>query len=1219
MNRTPRRRLRNGRGPKPAKRLEAPNPIRGGHGKATLEDVLGKLADRVVVNAVPLTANAARPKGLTARYAGQLHEMMEDVTKADARTIAGVILKSHKAGLSPEETAEVLARSADLDPARALLVARTELARVAAEEARQGADKVRFTANADACPLCRKMHGKVYRSGKAAGKIPVHPGCHCTWEPLDKVENVDPVFPPGDDRARAVADILCGLFGANASRLVDLEWTVSPDGSVTENKFNPGQKRDARGRWTKGAGAGRINKPAARDLAYDQARATVRSFLTTRGKVPSPAQARRLSKALDDLTLPQLRQLADEHGLQAKGRAKQVVLSKLRDGLETKRAPYEKAKKEGQEPPKPTPPDPGPTPGGKRGRGTGKGSGGDDQAGGGVEGKPQPPGGKDAGGDGAGKTEPLGGGVRDRVPVDLDRANEKIDRMRGFLERKFGADSDQVRWMDQLKEHVNTVGVATALEGVGGPQLTAGKLEGGAQYEGGWVTMSDFAQGYLARNGISMVGWEPGDIDPAKRVVSSISPSFGSVGDTLGSGRTKDFFPKDPKLKDKLAEAKHLPGLEKSEDLRVLMGREKVTHLTPDVTAKLNDTYGEGKWIVKTYGDEAFAGNGIFFPQRAKQIQADAQGEIWASGGPLAQYGFKHHRDANNNVVGIEHKDGQVYLFGTKKYEGTIDGEVRHWADRAARAAPDEHGPALPFGGKDFMAQPAFEVVGISDADRARGVTIKPGEEGRVHLITRNGKTEIVPHTTWLKQQALPVVFETADTRAMAKAAKDAIDALPPSERQGQIYAADVVRTKDGYKVVEANPANNTGSSGYLGDNPLIIDSFVSHVTGRTPAHVRTVRQLLTERGITQNARKPKQTDANCGVGAGGFQPGNTCAGGGGVKPFSTGERGKALAALDKLPVEKTKDTQDDPTADLINLDRLRMGAERGKFFKKEGRVYAETVIDPKKVKVLSTQDVVDKKAVAEKISGDFKDLGTGKVGLPEVVKVGEQYHIQSGHHRAVAQLLARGEITALVTEWDGTRFALPGGRTANARKGKASPGGDCGTGSGGFKPGNTCGRGGGGAAGLHLGDTEPVSPREMKAMAKQVQAKVDAAPVPSKADVTAGREDLRKARLGLIRAGGEKRGNSNDRKVRAKALFREFGGEERGYVPCPVTGIKMHWAPPTDKVNNPNGYEKFEQGKIFTACQGGRYKLANLIPESFFVNRQRNDKPVRRENLKGC
>lgn len=225
---------------------------------------------------------------------------------------------------------------------------------------------------------------------------------------------------------------------------------------------------------------------------------------------------------------------------------------------------------------------------------------------------------------------------------------------------------------------------------------------------------------------------------------------------------------------------------------------------------------------------------------------------IWHAGEQLDKFGFKLRRDKKNKIVGVEHSGGEIYDFGTDKYNRTLYGQAKEWAERAEEAGQHEHGAKLP--GPNFMAQPAFKAVGVSDADRAAGKTIAPGE-ARVHITTRNGKAEIVPHSTWIKGEHLPVVFESDDTRAMAKAAVDAINALPASERQGQIYAPDILKAKSGYKVVEANPSNRSGASGYLGNNPFIIDSYVSHLTGREPAHVAFIRKLLTQKG---SASQPK-------------------------------------------------------------------------------------------------------------------------------------------------------------------------------------------------------------------------------------------------------------------------------------------------------------------------------------------------------------------------
>lgn len=137
----------------------------------------------------------------------------------------------------------------------------------------------------------------------------------------------------------------------------------------------------------------------------------------------------------------------------------------------------------------------------------------------------------------------------------------------------------------------------------------------------------------------------------------------------------------------------------------------------------------------------------------------------------------------------------------------------------------------------------------------------------------------------------------------------------------------------------------------------------------------------------------------------------------------------------------------------------------------------------------------------------------------------------------------------------------------------------------------------------------------EQAASVELANDKIEAVPVPTRDKVAKMRAAIAKAATDpKARAGGDARGNSTDRKVRARKLFTEFGGDEKGYVTCPWTGLKMHWT--DDKKENPKGYPKFEQGKIFTGNQGGSYTMQNLLPESFAANRSRNDKAVRKENL---
>lgn len=141
-------------------------------------------------------------------------------------------------------------------------------------------------------------------------------------------------------------------------------------------------------------------------------------------------------------------------------------------------------------------------------------------------------------------------------------------------------------------------------------------------------------------------------------------------------------------------------------------------------------------------------------------------------------------------------------------------------------------------------------------------------------------------------------------------------------------------------------------------------------------------------------------------------------------------------------------------------------------------------------------------------------------------------------------------------------------------------------------------------------------TPLESAAALKRAKAKIKNAPIPSPEAVAKARNELALAKEGKARAGGENRGGgSKDRARQRENLFKEFGGEEKGYVVCPWTGIKMHHS--SDPAVNPKGYPKFERGKIFVKHQGGGYQLANLIPESYEANRSRNDIPLRRENLK--
>jgi hypothetical protein len=146
------------------------------------------------------------------------------------------------------------------------------------------------------------------------------------------------------------------------------------------------------------------------------------------------------------------------------------------------------------------------------------------------------------------------------------------------------------------------------------------------------------------------------------------------------------------------------------------------------------------------------------------------------------------------------------------------------------------------------------------------------------------------------------------------------------------------------------------------------------------------------------------------------------------------------------------------------------------------------------------------------------------------------------------------------------------------------------------------------------VADKVKADPKEHVASRKLAQQKIKDAPVPTREQVAKARDELEKAKRGEGRAGGENRGGgSADRRRQRVNLFKEWGGEDKGYIVCPWSGTKMHWS--RDPKDNPKGYETFERGKIFTKAQGGGYQLPNLIPESFEANRSRNDSILRKEN----
>ena len=576
---------------------------------------------------------------------------------------------------------------------------------------------------------------------------------------------------------------------------------------------------------------------------------------------------------------------------------------------------------------------------------------GDAEGGGGVAPTAGRPSDAAAGGSGGSEGEPAGAEASQDVPRRGDKAKrlEAVNRLKGHAEqfRKDGK-NDQADWLDQLRAHVKSVGVEAAIEALGEEMGDGGPAR--VQYGGAFDELGEtaeetqFVKEYLDSCGITIM--QQGSA-PDLSTTAIWSLPLPEAAETPGG-----FVPADEFFENKLEEAKNLPGLESSEDIDKVVG-SKVTQFTSEVVEKLDETYGKGKWIVKSYGDEAFAGFGIFFPQRVKQMQlnakqefADAKSELKDRGYRLAkdgdrvvgvkkggktvsvgspeyadlprsvqrlgkqasiaaqrvngamlpmspedslknEYGIVFRRDADGAPVGITNWDGKDYDFDDpayKKIEEMEGGAAGHSLHRALET--DEKKRSGGYVEPRFMVQPAFEAVGVTDFDRAVGATWETAKEGRVHCVTRDGKTSIIPYATLLgRGDSLPTVIQSEDSKAMEKAVQEAIDKLPESKRRGQVYAPDVMKTKDGWRVIELNPSEASGGSAWLGGNPFVIDAMVSHLVGREPQHVKFMRDLLKGKDVeVPKVKSYVQKAGTCKPGQTAATTGCTPAEGGGGK-----------------------------------------------------------------------------------------------------------------------------------------------------------------------------------------------------------------------------------------------------------------------------------------------------------------------------------------------
>jgi hypothetical protein len=562
--------------------------------------------------------------------------------------------------------------------------------------------------------------------------------------------------------------------------------------------------------------------------------------------------------------------------------------------------------------------------------------GGSNSTGGGVEGAAPGPDLQQVGTAGQGQGVPSNNTVTGDVPgsasgsttdpaklTSVEKFNRRIGRYANYF-RSIN-DNETSEWLEEIQEHVNLVGIEAADEALGEEKRVD---IGHIAYKGSGYHKeddnTDYIRKYLARAGLY---FQPGS-DPVSG--TSTVASHPIPKEDRHKYTSTSVIPGSTTFENKLEEAKHLPGLESTEDLDVIVG-SPTKHVTNDILTKLDERYGKDSWIIKSYGDEAYAGFGIYFPQYIQTLKQGSRAMIHEVNSAAAGYGLRLARDKSGKFVGFTN-GSQITPFGATAYpvSKTIEGRPPHVATNhlnriarvAQRAQANEFGPHLPrsseeymmqrfgislhrdqsgkpagvmneigvikyFGtpeyeeytkklGKSkndwiersieglddpppegsvrYMAQPAFEAIGESDAHRALGLTWSKSEEGRVHVAVRNGVAKAFA-TMVDKSDGFPVVYHDDQTRAMEKAAEDAINGYPESERQnGAVYSPDVMRTKDGWKVVEGNASVEGGSSSWLENNPVVMDAYISHLVGRDPAHVQFIRNLLRDK--MTNTRK---------------------------------------------------------------------------------------------------------------------------------------------------------------------------------------------------------------------------------------------------------------------------------------------------------------------------------------------------------------------------
>jgi len=225
--------------------------------------------------------------------AGRVFTELQGISGAMDIILTRTLTDGLTQGLSPWVVARDILKNVDgIDKNRARTMVRSELIRAHAEGQldtldRLGVEEVgamvewSTTGDHKVCPRCRPLNGVVLKIQEARGMIPRHPNCRCAWTPANVGEPLTRKITTGQTvkQQRSQAEIQRALDRSVAAEIPKksdrplskqkqlTSWTgadtevskVRPksilDGPI-DNKFNPNQPRDSRGRFGSGGGGG---------------------------------------------------------------------------------------------------------------------------------------------------------------------------------------------------------------------------------------------------------------------------------------------------------------------------------------------------------------------------------------------------------------------------------------------------------------------------------------------------------------------------------------------------------------------------------------------------------------------------------------------------------------------------------------------------------------------------------------------------------------------------------------------------------------------------------------------------------------------------------------------------------------------------------------------------------------------------------------------------